>query len=49
MKNILIQRACGLKDEKQECDNIKTQADLYCLEIHNYCPKPYSSSFEFWF
>lgn len=39
MKNILILRACGLKDEKQECDNIKSQAELYKLEIHDYCPK----------
>lgn len=39
MKNILILRACGLSDEKQECDNIKSQAELYNLEIHDYCPK----------
>jgi len=39
MKNILILRACGLNDEKQECDNIKSQAELYNIEVHDYCPK----------
>jgi hypothetical protein len=38
-KTILILRACGLKDEKQECDNIKSQCELYGLEVHDYCPK----------
>ena len=39
MKKILLLRACGLQDEKHECDNIKSQAKLYGLEVHNYCPK----------
>lgn len=39
MKNILILRACGLSDEKHECDNIKSQAEMYGLEIYDYCPK----------
>lgn len=39
IKRILILRACGLKDEKQECDIIKSQSELYNLEVHDYCPK----------
>jgi hypothetical protein len=39
MKKILILRACGLTDEKQECDNIKSQCELYGIEAHDYCPK----------
>jgi len=39
MKNLLILRACGLGDEKKECDNIKTQAELYGIDVHDYCPK----------
>ena len=39
MKSILLLRACGLSDEKQECDNIKSQAQLYGLEVHDHCPK----------
>jgi len=38
-KSILLLRACGLNDEKQECDNIKSQAELYGLEVYDYCPK----------
>ncbi len=38
-KRILILRACGLKDEKQECDNIKSQSVLYDLEVYDFCPK----------
>jgi hypothetical protein len=37
-RHILILRACGLKDEKQECDNIKSQCKLYGLEVHDHCP-----------
>lgn len=39
MKRILILRACGQSDEKQECDNIKSQCELYGIEVHDYCPK----------
>ena len=40
MKKILILRACGsLPDERQECDNIKSQAEMYNIEVHDYCPK----------
>src|SRR6185437_3436203 len=39
MKNILILRACGINDEQQECDNIKLQAELYNIDVHDYCPK----------
>jgi hypothetical protein len=38
-KRILLLRACGITDEKQECDNIKSQSELYDLEVHDYCPK----------
>ncbi len=38
-KKILIIRACGLTGEKQECDNIKSQCELYNIEVHDYCPK----------
>ena len=38
-KKILILRACGLQDEKHECDNIISQAKLYDLDVHDYCPK----------
>ena len=36
---ILILRACGLHDEKAECDNIKNQCEMYGLEVHDHCPK----------
>jgi hypothetical protein len=39
MKRILILRACGLNDELQECDNIKSQSELYGIEVYDYCPK----------
>lgn len=32
-------RACGHEDENQECNTIKSQAELYDLEVHDYCPK----------
>ena len=38
-KRILMLRACGHGDEKEECNNIKSQAELYDLEVHDYCPK----------
>lgn len=38
-KRILILRACGVEGEKQECDNIKSQCELYDLEVYDYCPK----------
>lgn len=38
-KRILLLRACGINDEKQECDNIKSQSELYDLEVHDHCPK----------
>lgn len=38
-KRILILRACGINDEKQECDNIKSQSELYGLAVDDYCPK----------
>ncbi|MDR7128089.1 hypothetical protein J2X69_000417 [Algoriphagus sp. 4150] len=38
-KRILILRACGIAGEKQECDNIKSQCELYDIEVHDYCPK----------
>lgn len=38
-KRILILRACGIDNEKQECDSIKTQCELYNIEVHDYCPK----------
>ena len=39
MKRILLLRACGINDELLECNNIKTQAELYEIEVHDYCPK----------
>lgn len=39
MKQILLLRACGIKDETQECNNIKTQSELYNIEVHDFCPK----------
>ncbi|MCU7619117.1 hypothetical protein NZ698_18210 [Chryseobacterium sp. PBS4-4] len=39
MKKILIIRACGVPGEKEECDIIKNQAQLYGIEVHDYCPK----------
>ena len=38
-KKILILRACGHRDESNECDNIAIQAKLYNLEVHDHCPK----------
>jgi hypothetical protein len=38
-KHILILRACGIDDEKQECDNIKSQCELYDLKVYDHCPK----------
>ncbi len=38
-KKILILRACGLPDEKHECDNIRIQAELYGIKVDDYCPK----------
>ncbi|MGX5685464.1 hypothetical protein ACWKWW_12915 [Chryseobacterium cucumeris] len=39
MKKILILRACGLSGEKQECDNIKSQCELYEIKVYDHCPK----------
>lgn len=36
---MLILRACGLNEEVQECNSIKTQAELYQIEVHDYCIK----------
>jgi hypothetical protein len=38
-KKMLILRACGMSAEKHECDSIKTQAEMYELEVHDFCPK----------
>jgi len=38
-KTILILRACGITGEKEECDNIKNQCELYGIEVHDRCPK----------
>lgn len=38
-KTLLMLRACGHPDEKLECDNIKSQAELYGIEVHDHCPK----------
>lgn len=38
-KNILILRACGITGEKEECDNIKSQCELYGLVVSDHCPK----------
>jgi len=39
MKEMLILKACGLPDEKAECLNIKTQAELYDIQVYDECPK----------
>jgi len=36
---MLILKACGLADEKAECLNIKTQAELYGIQVYDECPK----------
>jgi len=38
-KKILILRACGMSSEKEECNNIKSQCELYDIEVHDHCPK----------
>jgi hypothetical protein len=38
-KTMLILRACGSNDEPRECESIKTQAELYGIQVSDYCPK----------
>jgi hypothetical protein len=38
-KKMLILRACGSEGEDEECINIKAQAELYDIEVHDKCPK----------
>jgi hypothetical protein len=38
-KKLLILQACGHKQESLECDNIKTHAKHYGMEVHDYCVK----------
>jgi hypothetical protein len=46
-KKMLILRACGLTDEKQECDNIKSQAESYDIEVKDYCPNSNNELIDF--
>ncbi|SDF13653.1 hypothetical protein SAMN05216464_11380 [Mucilaginibacter pineti] len=39
VKKMLILRACGSTGENEECINIKAQAELYDIEVHDKCPK----------
>jgi hypothetical protein len=39
IKKMLILRACGSTGEDEECINIKSQAELYEIEVHDKCPK----------
>ncbi len=45
-KRILILRACGIAGETKECDNIKSQSELYDLEVHDFCPTTNKELFE---
>lgn len=36
---MLILKACGVPGEKEECANIKTQAELYGIHVYDECPK----------
>ena len=38
-KKLLILRACGINEEREECDNIKIQAQLYGISVNDFCPK----------
>ena len=38
-KKLLILRACGVNGEREECDNIKIQAQLYGISVNDFCPK----------
>jgi hypothetical protein len=38
-KRVLILRACGSKDEDEECVNIASQCKLYGFEVDDYCPR----------
>ncbi|OOQ58302.1 hypothetical protein [Mucilaginibacter pedocola] len=38
-KKMLILRACGSAGEDKECVNIKAQAELYGISVHDHCPK----------
>ena len=38
-KKILILRACGSKDENNECINIASQCKLYGFDVDDHCPK----------
>lgn len=38
-KRILILRACGSKDEEEECANIASQCRLYEFEVDDRCPR----------
>ena len=37
-KKVLILRACGSIDEKEECENITSLCRLYAFMVDDYCP-----------
>lgn len=39
MKTMLLIKACGVEGEKAECENIKTQAEMYGIRVYDECPK----------
>lgn len=43
---MLILRVCGLPDEKRECVNIRSQAELYDIQVYDECPKTESELIE---